>query len=70
MKHSPVHDKCCPNPKCAFSGQLDRGNLVRHSFMKLKGGNRRLQGDKLLSHGGRCVDYGRRRPRREMRVFI
>ncbi len=31
----------CPNPNCRFYGQPGKGNIIKHSFFRLKRGRRR-----------------------------
>ena len=41
MPCKPVNDHVCPNPECPLHGQLGKGNVVRHGFIRLKPGRRR-----------------------------
>ena len=41
MPSNPVCCQCCPNPQCELHGKPGKGNIIRHSFVKLKHGRRR-----------------------------
>ena len=41
MHRKPVNHRFCPNPECSLHGQLGKGNVVRHGFIRLKRGRRR-----------------------------
>jgi IS1 family transposase/transposase-like protein len=41
MKKQPITDQCCNNPHCPLHGQLNQGNIKRHSLYTTKQGRRR-----------------------------
>jgi transposase-like protein len=41
MPRKPVTNRACPNPDCASHAQFGKGNIVRHSFIRLRRGRRR-----------------------------
>ena len=41
MPRNPVCCQCCPNPQCDLHGKTGKGNIIRHSFLRLKHGRRR-----------------------------
>jgi transposase-like protein len=41
MKIRRSSSHCCPNPACRFSGQFDKGNIIRHSYYTTTQGRRR-----------------------------
>jgi len=41
MPRKPVMDRACLNPDCVLHGQAGRGNIIRHSFIRLRRGRSR-----------------------------
>jgi len=41
MRHRPVNQRFCPNSGCPLHAQFGKGNIIRHSFIRLKRGRRR-----------------------------
>ena len=41
MRHNSSSRAACPNPECRFHGQVGKGNIIKHSFFRLRRGRRR-----------------------------
>ena len=41
MRRKPINHRFSPNSQCPQYGQLDKGNIVRQGFIRLKRGRRR-----------------------------
>ena len=57
MPRKPVTNQSCPNPKCTFSGQFGKGNIVRHGFFRGKRGRRRRYYNFVRPH--RALKFGK-----------